>query len=79
MATKNTKKKNGLKKHDWFRIVGEPMMVAGHCATMVGIGGEMAKTSTIIGAACMIVWVTVEVVQFVKKRNNRVRTVLSPA
>lgn len=77
MATKKSNKKNsGIKKHDWLRIVGEPMMIVGHCATMV-IGGTAAKTATIIGAVMMTAWVTVEVVQFVKKRrktaNRRVK------
>jgi len=70
MATKkNSKKNSGIKKHDWLRIVGEPMMIMGHCATMV-VGGELAKAATIAGAVMMTVWVTVEVIQFVKKRRK---------
>ena len=70
MATKkNNKKNSGIKKHDWLRIVGEPMMIMGHCATMV-VGGAVAKAATIAGAVMMTAWVTVEVIQFVKKRRK---------
>lgn len=70
MSTKkNNKKNSGIKRHDWLRIVGEPMMIVGHCATMV-IGGTAAKAATIIGAVMMTAWVTVEVIQFVKKRRK---------
>ncbi len=79
MATKNNKKKTGLKKHDWLRIVGEPIMIAGHCATMISIGGMAAKAATLIGAAAMMVWVTVEVIEFVGRRKHRVKKVVCPA
>ena len=73
MATKKINKKNtGIKKHDWLRIVGEPLMVAGHCATMV-VGGELAKAATIVGAVIMMGWVTVEIVEFVKKRRRKAK------
>ena len=70
MSTKkNNKKNSGIKKHDWLRIIGEPLMVVGHCATMV-VGGEVAKAATIVGAVMMTAWVAVEVIQFVKKRRK---------
>ena len=72
---KNNTIKSGLKKHDWLRIVGQPMMVIGHCAQMAGYGGEPAKIATVAGAIMMTGWVVLEVGDFIEKRRKTARRV----
>jgi len=69
MATKKRKNKFGFKRHDVLRLVGEPMMVVGHCAACV-VGGMAAKALTIAGAVMVTAWVGFEMVEFAKRRRR---------
>lgn len=69
MATKKRKNRFGFKKHDALRLVGEPMMILGHCAACV-VGGMAAKAITIVGAVMVVAWVGVEMVEFANRRRR---------
>ena len=60
----------GFKKHDALRIVGEPVLVAGHVGMMI-TGGVVAKAALAIGAVAMIAWVGFEIADFARKRKEQ--------
>ena len=59
-----------FKKHDALRIIGEPMLVAGHVGMMIA-GGVAAKVALTIGAVAMVAWVGFEIVEFTAKRKEQ--------
>ena len=65
MAARN----NGIKKHDYLRIFGEPLMVIGHAASFV-VDTPATMVAKVVGAVMMTVWVGFEVKEFVDKRRR---------
>ena len=70
MAKKH--KKSRFKKHDVLRLVGEPLMVAGHVAATAA-GGPAATAATAAGATMVVVWCGCDINDFAKQRKKEQR------
>lgn len=70
MAKKH--KKSRFKKHDVLRLVGEPVMVAGHVAATT-VGGPAATAATAAGAAMVVTWCGCDINDFAKQRKKEQR------